>query len=221
MTNINLTVSLPPLPFISSSVLTLVISSIEIWENAAHAAGVLTLRVCPALHVRAVREGMLIGNGRQPRCSRGRHGIGCLPYVNSSTRLFPTSLTHLLLGKPFRESGPPQNMAQLIMLRHKVSHLLPHIYPHLTSSISFRPARVGARVCRICDSHRAASVSHQVGREQRNGCDFVKRSARVITDPLPCFCHALSPLVLLYNLTPLFSGSASLFFFIPLIHLLC
>lgn len=24
-------------------------------------------------------------------------------------------------GKPFRESGPPQNMAQLIMLRHKVS----------------------------------------------------------------------------------------------------
>lgn len=30
----------------------------------------------------------------------------------------------LVLGKPFRESGPPQNMAQLIMLRRKVCLLL-------------------------------------------------------------------------------------------------
>ncbi|KDR83458.1 hypothetical protein GALMADRAFT_235618 [Galerina marginata CBS 339.88] len=35
--------------------------------------------------------------------------------------LTPTSVSLPVTGNPFRETGPPANMAKLILLRHKVS----------------------------------------------------------------------------------------------------
>lgn len=52
--------------------------------------------------------------------------------------LFHTCLSHIkILGNPFRETGPPANMAKLILLRHKVCHSN-HVLPSVISSISFR-----------------------------------------------------------------------------------
>ena len=45
-----------------------------------------------------------------------------------ASRMFPSFYStpipqpSKLLGNPFRETGPPANMAKLILLRHKVCH---------------------------------------------------------------------------------------------------
>ncbi|KAF7978297.1 hypothetical protein HWV62_889 [Athelia sp. TMB] len=44
----------------------------------------------------------------------------CLLAVDDSLDAHEASMALVALRKPFRESGPPQNMAQLIMLRHKI-----------------------------------------------------------------------------------------------------
>ena len=36
--------------------------------------------------------------------------------------LIPLPKSYKILGNPFRETGPPANMAKLILLRHKVGH---------------------------------------------------------------------------------------------------
>ena len=49
----------------------------------------------------------------------------------------PLPQPYKILGNPFRETGPPANMAKLILLRHKVCHSN-HDFPSVISSIKSR-----------------------------------------------------------------------------------
>ena len=53
----------------------------------------------------------------------------------------PLPQSYKILGNPFRESGPPANMAKLILLRHKVgqsNHFLPSVISSLNPDSNYK-----------------------------------------------------------------------------------
>ena len=104
-------------------------------------------------------------------------------------------LTRLLSGKPFRESGPPQNMAQLIMLRHKVSHLV------LRIPSTFQPPRsdpVQPAQTQECFAHAPVltQLQHHTNAPASIAMDAVSKNIWLSTPLIP----ALRPHVLLRSI---------------------
>ena len=86
-----------------------------------------------------------------------------LALVASRTNSFSDSCTrfsYLLSGNPFRETGPPANMAKLILLRHKVN---PHVHnpKHLILHVfRFKTATENGAVLHVRVKHRALTAFH-------------------------------------------------------------
>jgi hypothetical protein len=86
-----------------------------------------------------------------------------LALVASRTHSFSDSCTrfsYLLSGNPFRETGPPANMAKLILLRHKVN---PHVHNpnHLILHIfRFKTATENDAMLHIRVKHRELTAFH-------------------------------------------------------------
>lgn len=95
-----------------------------------------------------------------------------LALVASRTHSFSYSCTrfsYLLLGNPFRETGPPANMAKLILLRHKVN---PHVHnpKDLTLHVfRFKTATENGAVLHVRVKHRELTAFHRPVRKHL-GC---------------------------------------------------
>lgn len=124
------------------------------------------------LHIHAKSLAFYHVHWRVPRCSWIWFGFGCFTYVF----FFFIPLLYLSckkLGNPFRETGPPANMAKLILLRHKVCHLITFFFQsQITSSIQlrFKPQIESGAVSPNRDRRHEVTPSPHVRTQKPLGC---------------------------------------------------